>query len=139
MVERDMASRLEHLNITVADPAATAAILGRIFGWRVRWQGASIFGGHTVHLGGDDTYLAIYGGSEVAKGRADTSYGTRGGLNHIGVVVDDLDGCEARVIAAGYVTGSHADYEPGRRFYFREDNGIEIEVVSYSGKGASAA
>jgi len=48
------------------------------------------------------------------------------------VVVDDLNLVEARVKKAGFVTHSHADYEPGRRFYFNDHDGIEIEVVSYS-------
>jgi hypothetical protein len=39
---------------------------------------------------------------------------------------------EARVIAAGLRPFSHADYEPGRRFYFLDPDGIEYEVVSYS-------
>lgn len=60
-----------------------------------------------------------------------SSYAQKAGLNHIAVVVDDLDAVEAKVIARGYETHSHADYEPGRRFYFREENGIEIEVVEY--------
>jgi hypothetical protein len=29
------------------------------------------------------------------------------------------------------VPGVEHDYEPGKRFYFREENGIEFEVVSY--------
>jgi len=53
-------------------------------------------------------------------------------LNHIGVQVDDLDATEARVIAAGLLPFSHADYEPGRRFYFLDPDGIEYEVVSYA-------
>jgi catechol 2,3-dioxygenase-like lactoylglutathione lyase family enzyme len=53
-------------------------------------------------------------------------------LNHIGVQVDDLDATEARVIAAGLLPFSHADYEPGRRFYFLDPDGIEYEVVSYT-------
>jgi hypothetical protein len=47
-------------------------------------------------------------------------------------VVNDLDAVETRVKARGYEPVNHADYEPGRRFYFREENGIEIEVVSYA-------
>lgn len=123
-------ARLEHLNVTVRDPDATAAMLVEIFGWRLRWQGAAIHGGRSVHLGGADSYLAVYAGlgAQVAAGK---SYGLRGGLNHIGIVVDDLDAVEARVKAQGYEPVNHADYEPGRRFYFREENGIEIEVVSY--------
>ncbi len=129
-----MATRLEHLNVTVRDPDATAALLTDLFGWRVRWAGAALHGGRTVHVGGDDTYLALYSGpagGDVAA-PAGASYRRRGGLNHLGVVVDDLDAVEAAVRARGYGPGNHADYAPGRRFYFREENGIEIEVVSYA-------
>ncbi|GAA6200903.1 hypothetical protein NBRC116599_21280 [Aquicoccus sp. SU-CL01552] len=54
-----------------------------------------------------------------------------GGLNHVGVVVEDLDATEARVKAAGFVPHNYGDYEPGRRFYFRDSDGIEFEVVHY--------
>ena len=123
-------ARLEHLNVTVRDPDATAAMLVEIFGWRLRWQGAAIHGGRSVHVGGADSYLAVYAGlgAQVAAGN---SYVQRGGLNHIGIVVDDLDAVEARVKAQGYEPVNHADYEPGRRFSFREENGIEIEVLIY--------
>jgi catechol 2,3-dioxygenase-like lactoylglutathione lyase family enzyme len=53
-------------------------------------------------------------------------------LNHVGVVVEDLDATEAKVRAAGFAPHSHADYEPGRRFYFHDRDGIEFEVVSYA-------
>ena len=49
-----------------------------------------------------------------------------------GIVVDDLDAVETKVRTLGYATHSHADYEPGRRFYFDDENGIEFEVVSYA-------
>ena len=32
---------------------------------------------------------------------------------------------------AGFEPHSHGDYEPGKRFYFDDENGIEFEVVSY--------
>ncbi len=123
-------TRLEHLNVTVSDPDATAARLGDLFGWTVRWQGASIHGGRSIHVGTADDYIALYAMGPKAGGAKNT-YITVGGLNHIGVVVDDLDAAEARVRAAGLVPTSHADYEPGRRFYFDDPDGIEFEVVSY--------
>ena len=124
-------TRLEHVNVTVADPDASADMLCRVFGWRRRWQGVGMTTGRTVHVGGDDSYLALFSyGDPVAT--APETYRTRGGLNHIAVVVDDFDATGARVRAAGYVPGETHDYEPGRRFYFREENGIEIEVVSYT-------
>ena len=123
-------ARLEHVNVTVADPDATAAVLVDLFGWRVRWAGKGMQTGRTVHVGDDDSYVALFsfGPPQMAP---QESYRTRAGLNHIGVVVDDLDAVEARVKNAGYVPENHADYEPGRRFYFHEENGVEIEVVSY--------
>lgn len=124
--------RLEHVNVTVEDPDATAAMLGELFDWTVRWSGGAIDAGRSVHVGGDDFYVALYTGPEGSpQAAAQTSYRQKAGLNHIGVVVDDLDGVEARVKAAGYQTHSHADYDPGRRFYFQEENGVEIEVVTY--------
>lgn len=126
-------AQLEHVNITVADPRATAAMLSELFGWHTRWEGEAMNGaGYTVHVGNDASYVALYSGSGPLTGApADGSYHQKGGLNHIGVVVADLDATEAAVKARGYAPGSHADYEPGRRFYFHEENGVEIEVISY--------
>ena len=123
---------LEHANVTVTDPHKTAAELGDLFGWRIRWEGESKMGGYTIHVGGQDSYLAIYTKGEGQTGRAGDTYATIGGLNHLGIVVDDLDAVEARVNGAGYKTYNHGDYEPGRRFYFDNSDGIEIEVVSYA-------
>ncbi|MEO8245208.1 MAG: VOC family protein [bacterium] len=124
-------TRLEHVNITVADPDATAALLIRLFDWQVRWAGKGMQTGRTVHVGEKDSYVALFSYGEAAEAH-EVSYRTRGGLNHIAVVVDDLDQTEARIKDAGYHTENHADYEPGRRFYFTEENGVEIEVVSYA-------
>ena len=128
-----MSARIEHLNVTVADPDATAAMLIDLFGWHIRWQGSAIHGGRTIHVGSGDDYLAVYTGpGDRAQHPADDSYLARGGLNHIGIVVDDLDATEARVRARGYDPHSHADYEPGRRFYFDGPDGVEYEMVSYA-------
>lgn len=128
-----MAAQIEHVNFTVPDPDATAAWLCELFGWKVRWSGSAINGGYTVHVGNDHQYLAIYtgpgGGPQLP---AQDNYSQTGGLNHVGIVVDDLDATEARVKELGFQTHSHADYEPGRRFYFHDGQGVEYEMVSYS-------
>lgn len=124
-------ARIEHVNVTVRHPERTADMLCDLFGWKIRWQGPSKMGGHTVHVGTDDDYLAVY--ATVASGADPTfSADAQQGLNHIGVLVDDLDATEARVKAAGLEPFNHADYEPGRRFYFLDADGIEFEVVSYA-------
>jgi len=129
-----MAAILEHANLTVSDPKKTAALMGDLFDWQIRWQGAAKDNGYTVHVGGDESYLALYAPANRAnRANPDNStYTTLGGLNHVGITVDDLDATEARVIAAGFTPHNHADYEPGRRFYFYDSDGIEFEVVQYS-------
>jgi catechol 2,3-dioxygenase-like lactoylglutathione lyase family enzyme len=122
-------SRIEHLNVTVSDPERAAKLMERLFGWHVRWQGTARDGGHTIHVGSNDHYLALYTGRDVAYTAEDFPKGRP--LNHIGVQVDDLDALEAKVVAAGLKPFAHADYEPGRRFYFLDPDGIEYEVVSY--------
>ncbi|MDF1727227.1 MAG: VOC family protein [Sulfitobacter sp.] len=126
-----MTATLEHANYTVSDPARTAAWMEKLFGWHIRWQGDAIAGGHTVHVGNDTTYLALYTPGAPER-PSQSNYTTVAGLNHIAVVVDDLNGVEKAIRDHGFKTGNHADYEPGRRFYFHDDDGIEYEVVSYA-------
>lgn len=125
-----MTAKLEHTNLTVSDPDATAAWMGDVFGWKIRWSGPAIDEGYSVHVGGPGDYLALYR-PRSAPHAGESSYGLIGGLNHLGVIVDDLDAAEARVKAAGFTPHNYADYEPGRRFYFRDADGIEFELVQY--------
>ncbi|KPB02963.1 VOC family protein [Ahrensia marina] len=121
---------LEHVNFTVPDANETAAMLCKLFGWKIRWQGPALNGGLSIHVGGDDNYLAVYSPAEGA-GVADINKMRAGHLNHVGIVVIDLAAVEKKVKALGYEPYNHADYEPGQRFYFDDENGIEFEVVSY--------
>jgi catechol 2,3-dioxygenase-like lactoylglutathione lyase family enzyme len=125
-----MTAQLEHANITVSDPAATAKWMQDIFGWHIRWQGDAISGGYSIHVGTKDRYLAIYKPNVPLTAKLD-SYTSVGGLNHIAVTVDDLDTAETAVRNQGFHVGEHYDYEPGRRFYFHDGDGIEFEVVQY--------
>jgi catechol 2,3-dioxygenase-like lactoylglutathione lyase family enzyme len=121
---------IEHVNITVRDPARTAALLQSIFGWHIRWQGTARDGGNTIHVGSDDDYIALYTNPAAQYTPADFRKGRP--LNHIGISVDDLDAIETRVIAAGLLPCNHDDYSPGRRFYFMDPDEIEYEIISYA-------
>jgi len=121
--------RIEHVNVTVSDPDRAARLMESLFGWHVRWQGPARNGGRTIHVGSDDHYIALYTGHGVAYGAEDFVKGRP--LNHIGVEVDDLAAIEAKVVAAGLRPFGHDTYDPGRRFYFLDPDGIEYEVVSY--------
>lgn len=126
---------IEHVNLSVSDPQHSAAMLSALFGWNIRWQGLSASGGRTIHVGSDDHYIAVHQreGSDGnprnhAKGQP---------LNHVGLLVEDLDDIDRRAIAFGLVPFNHESYEPGSRFYFFDRDGIEYEIVSYA-KGIKA-
>ena len=121
--------RIEHVNVTVSDPDRAARLMAALFGWHVRWAGPARNGGRTIHVGSDDHYIALYTGRGVAY-TAD-SFAKGQPLNHIGVEVDDLATIEAKVVAEGLRPFGHDTYDPGRRFYFLDPDGIEYEVVSY--------
>ncbi len=122
---------LEHVNYTVSDPRGTADILCTIFDWKIRWAGAAISGGKSVHVGENDSYIALYTPPGKLSDPTD-NYTQLGGMNHIGVIVDDINAIETKVKEAGYVPHNLGDDEPGVRFYFDGPDGIEFEVVSYN-------
>jgi hypothetical protein len=117
---------LEHVNVTTASAHDTAELMCGVFGWHIRWEGPSKLGGRTIHVGTDGTYVALYTPPADLKEAAGA-----GQPNHVGVCVRDLSATETKIRAAGYKPYAHADYEPGRRFYFRDKGGVEFEVVSY--------
>jgi len=95
--------RIEHVNVTVSDPERAARLMAALFGWHERWRGPARNGGRTIHVGSDRHYLALYTGGRVYS-------------------ADDFT--KGRPL-------NHIDYDPGRRFYFLDPDGIEYEVVSY--------
>lgn len=123
---------LEHINLTVSDPDRTAQMLTELFGWKVRWSGPSLGNGRTVHVGNDDDYVALYSRGTPRKISEDETYALAGAINHLGILVDDLEAAEQKVLDFGIKTHSHQTYEPGSRFYFHDHDGIEYEVVSYA-------
>ena len=50
---------LEYFNVTTRDLQAAAEWLGRVFGWRIRWQGSAMETGFTIYVEDDDRYLAL--------------------------------------------------------------------------------
>lgn len=123
-----MPAFIEHVNVTVADPERSAQLMIDLFDWHIRWRGPSRDGGNSVHVGDDRVYMAFY--RDPTLGPIQWPKGAP--LNHVSMVVDDLDDVERRVAAAGLEPFNHGDYEPGRRFYFFDFDGIEYEMVSYA-------
>ena len=121
--------RIEHVNVTVSNPERAARLMEALFDWQVRWKGPARDGGRTIHIGSKEHYIALYTGRDVDYTAEDFAKGRP--LNHIGIEVDDIDATQARVVAAGLKPLNHDHYDPGRRFYFLDPDGIEYEIVSY--------
>lgn len=123
-------ANLEHANISVANPDKTATLLCNLFNWKVRWSGASMDGGYTVHVGSEQSYLALYNAKSMQENtyRSHTSLNN---LNHIGIVVDDLNAYEEKARELGLKPESFKDYHVNKSFYVTDEFGLEIEIISY--------
>jgi catechol 2,3-dioxygenase-like lactoylglutathione lyase family enzyme len=66
----------------------------------------------------------------VDDGDVDHDYG-RPGINHFGFEVEDLDVARERLERLGAHGHFAPEYEPGRRIYFLDPTGHEVELVQY--------
>ncbi len=122
-----MVGELEHGNIRVGDlDEAVRFLTTALPNFRVRGGGSSGDGSRWLHVGTDNTYVAL----TEATGDRRPSDGP--GLNHLGFVVDDVDAVRERLAEAGYEQSSVG--EPHRyrmRGYFFDRDGVEWEFVEY--------
>jgi catechol 2,3-dioxygenase-like lactoylglutathione lyase family enzyme len=125
---------LEHVNMTVSDLDRSIDFYSRLLGLSVRWRrDAGDDLPAAAHVGDERCYLAMF---QAAGDTAPAKQDYEGvGLNHFGFVVDDLDGVRARLIDLGITPHFEPEYDPGRRLYFLDPDGIEVEIVEY---GAAA-
>lgn len=119
---------LEHANVTVRDLEQSIDFYSDLLGFEVRWRGTLSNGSPAAHVGGDRFYLALF--EAKRNGAVDHDYETPG-LNHLGFVVDDLDEKRRKLKQLGIDVHLEGDYEPGRRIYFYDPSGLEVELVEY--------
>lgn len=129
--------RLEHVNFTVSDVDRSVAFYRDLLELKVRWRGQTADGREAAHVGDDQMYLALFEAgptdtvpSTPGESHTEPDYG-RVGLNHIGFVVDNLAVMKQRLADVGITPHFEPTYEPGRRLYFFDRDGIEIELVAY--------
>jgi len=122
--------RLEHANISVKDTdAVTGFILSAIPDFHIRGEGKDGQGRLWRHIGNDEFYVALQ--SVPAKSEREP-YGNRGGLNHLGWEVDDIEALAARMRSAGFEPNMTDNSHPARtRLYFYDPDGNDWEFVSY--------
>jgi catechol 2,3-dioxygenase-like lactoylglutathione lyase family enzyme len=120
--------RIEHANITVNNVQASAEFYLQLMGGRVRWEGTNSSGRRAAHIGDDRTYLSLFEAANESPVRDDYSVT---GFNHLGFEVDDLAAYRETLLKMGVEINAEEDYAPGRRLYFYDPDGIEIELVEY--------
>jgi len=126
-----MSVRLEHANIIVREFDAMVRFLTTAFpDFRVRRDGLNN-GQRWMHLGTDDTYIAL---TEASEDSAEQwmPYSGKPGVNHLGYEVDDVDALRTRMSAAGFKDSTYPNNHPHRkRVYFYDADGNDWEFVQY--------
>ena len=127
-------TRIEHLNITVPDIDAALAFLVIVApDFNVRKDVKSPERHRWVHVGNKQSYFALQEPhlDSLVPQSFQTTYKNYG-LNHIGLVVDDLEATEERLIEQGYSRGIFAPEETYRkRAYFFDKAGFEWELTEF--------
>ena len=124
--------RLEHANLCVHDIDGVVRFLQTAFPeFRIRHDAAESNGARWVHVGTDETYIALTEASPSAEKRG-KPYKGRPGLNHVAFVVDDVAPIHARLCAAGYQDSTPPNAHVYRkRIYFYDPDGNDWEFVEY--------
>ncbi len=120
---RHVATRLEHIHLTVRDADRSIDFYRRVFGFEVRYDGIGPYG-RSVHVGTDQFYLAL---TEVERPVG----GPRSRFLHLGLTTDDLEALRDRLDREDVEVTEEANRPEGRAVYFEDPDGFEIEVVEY--------
>ena len=128
-----MDCRLEHANICVREIEPMVRFLKTAFPeFQMRGEGTSRDGSRWVHIGTNDTYIALGQATKADAGRPWKPYAGEPGVNHLAYVVDDAESLRSRLIGAGYRESTPANAHPHRkRVYFYDPEGNDWEFVQY--------
>src|SRR5216110_267260 len=127
-----MAVRLEHANLTVRDIDGMIRFLQTAFPeFRVRGEGKNRDGSRWVHIGTDQTYIALSPAKQEPEQHW-MPYQGAPGVNHLAYEVDDVEALCQRMMSAGYQDSTPPNVHPYRkRRYFYDPEGNDWEFVEY--------
>ncbi len=130
-MEHIMTTRLDHANIVVRDIDSTISFLQAAFpDFQVRREWSDE-GRRCLHIGNDDTYIAL-NESTVEPMEKWQPYTGKPGVNHLGFEVDDVEALRKRLVAAGFPDTTYPNNHPHRkRVYFNDAEGNDWEFVQY--------
>ncbi len=126
-------TQLEHANITVPDIDAAVRFIQLIApDYKVRQDAVSETGYRWVHVGNDNSYIALQAAHPgVAASSPHDTY-VNFGVNHLCFRIDDARATERRLLNAGYQQNGPLIEDSHRlRLYFYDDMGLEWEMVEY--------
>jgi catechol 2,3-dioxygenase-like lactoylglutathione lyase family enzyme len=99
--------------------------------FRVRGTGVSRKGTKWIHIGTDDTYIAL----QQAHIESDSNwkpYSGKPGVNHLAFEVANVDSLRKRLLAADYRESTVPNSHPFRkRVYFYDPEGNDWEFIQY--------
>lgn len=122
---------VEHYQLVVSDLATAAHFYSTVFGWPVRGRGREFTVEGTyqwVHVGTDETYIALRAPFNDLP-FDDGMRGYRG--NHVGIVTDEIEQVIGRLNKLGYLVRQGPSHPHRRRFYVRDFDNNEIEIIQY--------
>ena len=127
-----MMERLGHANLCVHDIDAVVRFLMTAFpDFTIRKDAMDPDGSRWVHVGNDETYIAL-NQAKAQEPKRGTPYKGRPGLNHLAYEVDNVESLRARLKAAGYRDSTVPNAHPYRnRVYFYDPEGNDWEFVQY--------
>jgi catechol 2,3-dioxygenase-like lactoylglutathione lyase family enzyme len=127
-----MSVKLEHANMVVRDVDGMIRFLQTAFPeFLIRRDDRNDEGVRWVHIGTDDTYIALNEATETGD-RVWQPYSGAPGVNHLGFETGDVDALRARLLQAGYEESTVPNEHPHRkRVYFYDSEGNDWEFVQY--------
>ncbi len=126
---RTQSMYLEHANITVNDLQEAIKFFQIAFPhFKIRGGGNEMR--EWVHLGDDDTYIAI-NQAKLSDLKVDKNY-DKIGINHLGFVVPNVEEIANNLLSNGYKRDFPKEVEQFRiRDYFADADGNQFEFVQY--------
>jgi catechol 2,3-dioxygenase-like lactoylglutathione lyase family enzyme len=126
-------TRIEHVNITVPDIDAAIGFLKIIApDFDVRKDNKSSGSYRWVHIGNERYYFALQEAHLDAAPQKQLQAYKNYGINHVALIVSNIQEIEEKLIGNGYQRGIETPIEKFRkRAYYFDKAGFEWELVEY--------
>ncbi len=126
-------TRIEHANITVPDIDAAIRFLKIVApDFDVRKDENPPNSYRWVHIGNEEYYFALEEPHLGAEPKKQLQSYKNYGVNHVALVVSNVQEIEEKLVGGGYKRGIETPVEKYRkRAYYFDDAGFEWELVEY--------